>query len=118
MARAPKSIDEYLADVGAKQRAALEALRRTMHRIAPRAEECISYGMPALRLDGTVIAGFAATATGCSYYPFSGETLGTLAAEVAGFSRTKSALHFAPDEPLSAGLLRKLVKARISEIGR
>jgi uncharacterized protein YdhG (YjbR/CyaY superfamily) len=108
-------IDEYLATVAGDKRAVLDKLRRTIRSIVPRAEECISYRMPAFRLDGKVIAGFQATAKGCSYYPFSGTTLRTLAADIEGYSTTKSALHFTPDQPLPAALVRKLIKARIAE---
>ncbi len=114
--RTPTTIDEYLASVGPDRRAALERLRKTIRRIAPKAEECISYGMPAFRLRGTVIGGFAATAKGCSYYPFSGTTLGTLSSEIGGYSRTKSALHFECDRPLPAALVRRLLRTRIAEI--
>jgi uncharacterized protein YdhG (YjbR/CyaY superfamily) len=107
--------DNYLATITGDKRAALDALRKTIRSIVPRAEECISYGMPAFRLDGRVIAGFKATAKGCSYYPFSGTTLQTLAGDLEGYGETKSALHFGPDEPLPATLVRKLIKARIAE---
>ena len=109
------TIDEYLAAVPAAQRKTLAALRKTIRGIVPKAEECISYGIPAFRLDRRVIAGFAATATGCSYYPFSGATLRALAKELARYRGTKSALHFAADAPLPATLVRKLLKARLAE---
>jgi len=115
MTERPTSIDAYLATVSDDQRAALERLRVTIRRIIPKAEECISYGVPAFRLDGVVVAGFCATTKGCSYFPFSGSTLGTLAALLARYSQTKSALHFRPDAPLSAALVRKLVQARVAE---
>ena len=108
-------IDDYLAEVSADKRTALEKLRKMIRSIVPKAEECISYGMPAFRLDGAVVAGFQATKKGCSYYPFSGTTLQTLAAELRDYDKTKSALHFRPDEPLPATLVRKLIKARVAE---
>jgi uncharacterized protein YdhG (YjbR/CyaY superfamily) len=74
--------------------------------------------MPAFRFEGRVIAGFAVTSTGCSYYPFSGRTLVTLAADVADYNHTKGALHFGAEKPLPASLVRKLLKARIAEVGR
>ncbi len=113
--RRPASIDAYLATVGDDRRATLEKLRATIRAIVPRAEECISYGMPAFRVDGVVVAGFLATSRGCSYFPFSGSTLATLAADLAGYGRTKSALHFAPGRPLPAALVRKLLRVRLSE---
>lgn len=109
------TIDDYLAGVGPDRRAALQALRQAIRAALPGAEECISYSMPAFRLDGVVVAGFLATARGCSYFPFSGTTLATLAGDLSGFSRTKSALHFAPDRPLPRALVRKLLRARIAE---
>jgi uncharacterized protein YdhG (YjbR/CyaY superfamily) len=71
--------------------------------------------MPAFRLNGKVLAGFRATAIGCSYYPFSGTTLQDFAEELDGYGKTKSALHFRPDEPLPTALVRKLIEARIAE---
>lgn len=108
-------IDEYLATITGDQRAALDKLRKTIRSIVPRAEECISYRMPAFRLDGRIIAGFQPTAKGCSYYPFSGRTLQTLAGDLKGYGKTKGALHFHPDKPLPAALVRKLLEARIAE---
>jgi uncharacterized protein YdhG (YjbR/CyaY superfamily) len=108
-------IDDYLATIAGDKRTALDKLRKTIRSIVPRADECISYGMPAFRLDGRVIAGFRATAKGCSYYPFSGTTLQTLAGDLQGYPKTKSALHFRPDEPLPVSLVRKLIKARVAE---
>jgi uncharacterized protein YdhG (YjbR/CyaY superfamily) len=116
MKRRAKTIDDYLADVKGEQRAALDELRKMIRSIVPKAEECISYQMPAFRVNGEVVAGFAATAKGCSYYPFSGSTLGALADELDGYSQTKGALHFDPDKPLPRGLVRKLIEARLEEI--
>jgi len=104
----PKSVDEYLAKVSGEKRAALDQLRKLLRALLPQAEECISYGLPAFRLDGEVVAGFAATAKGCSYYPFSGSTLATLAAELDGYAITAGSLHFAPQQPLPRALVRKL----------
>jgi len=109
------TIDAYLSRVTGDKRRALDQLRALLRSLLPKAEECISYGLPAFRLDGKVVAGFAATAKGCSYYPFSGETLATLKADLAGYSMTSGALHFTPDAPLPRALVRKLLKTRIAE---
>lgn len=112
---APPTIDAYLAALDAERRAALEAVRRTIRAVVPDAEECFSYGMPAFRAGGRVVAGFQATSAGCSYYPFSGSTLDALGDAVEGFSRTRSALHFDAARPLPPALVRKLVRARLAE---
>lgn len=116
MARKPTTVDAHLATVRGEKRAALDDLRRTIRAIVPKADECISYGIPAFRLDGKIVAGFAATAKGCSYFPFSGSTLRTLADALEGYDMTKSALHFDPADPLPVTLVRKLIKARRAEI--
>jgi uncharacterized protein YdhG (YjbR/CyaY superfamily) len=113
--RRDPAIDDYLAEVSPKGRALLQSLRKTIQSIVPEAQECISYKMPAFRYQGRIIAGFRATTKGGSYYPFSGTTLKTLADDLAGYSQTKSALHFGPDKPLPASLVRKLLEARIGE---
>jgi uncharacterized protein YdhG (YjbR/CyaY superfamily) len=114
----PETIDAYLAAVRPDRQQLLQDLRRAIRRAVPAAEECISYGMPAFRVEGGIVAGFAATKDGCSYYPFSGQTLSELASEVAEYEGTKSSLHFSVERPLPAALLRKLVRARLAEIRR
>ena len=109
------TIDAYLAKLSAPKRAALDELRQLLRALLPKAEECISYGLPAFRVDGRVVAGFAATAKGYSYYPFSGSTLKTLAGELGGYSQTSGALHFTAEQPLPRALVRKLLKARLAE---
>jgi uncharacterized protein YdhG (YjbR/CyaY superfamily) len=109
------TIDEYLATVSGNRRTALKKLRKTIRSIVPEAEECISYRIPAFRLRGKVVAGFCARTDGCSYFPFSGRTLRTLAKEIAGYGHTKSALHFDPEAGLPLSLVRKLLKTRIAE---
>jgi uncharacterized protein YdhG (YjbR/CyaY superfamily) len=79
------AIDEYLAGVSPKSRALLQMLRKTIHALVPDVEECLSYRLPAFRFEGKLIAGFSATSKGCSYYPFSGTTLKTLASDIEGY---------------------------------
>ena len=71
--------------------------------------------MPAFRLDGKLIAGLGASAHHCSYFPMSGGTVAALAADLAGYQTSKGAIRFAPDKPLPAALVRKLIKARLAE---
>jgi uncharacterized protein YdhG (YjbR/CyaY superfamily) len=115
--RKPTTIDEYLRAVSEDRRKALQDLRKKIRSILPDADECISYGIPAFRLHGEVVAGFCATAKGCSYLPFSGSTLETLAKRVADYEQTKSSLHFSPAKPLPLVLVRGLIRARMAENG-
>jgi uncharacterized protein YdhG (YjbR/CyaY superfamily) len=112
--RKPSTIDEYLGTVPEDRRRALEDLRSKIRSIVPGVQECISYRIPAFRLNGEVIAGFCATSEGCSYFPFSGSTLKSLARDLRGYDQTKGSLHFSPDQPLPTELVRKLIRARIN----
>jgi uncharacterized protein YdhG (YjbR/CyaY superfamily) len=115
VATKPQSIDEYLAGLSPDNRAALQKVRRAVHAAAPGAEECISYGMPAFRLNGKLIAGFKAAANHCSFHPMSGGTVATLKADLAGYETSKGTIKFSTRAGLPATLVRKLVKARIAE---
>jgi uncharacterized protein YdhG (YjbR/CyaY superfamily) len=118
VAKKPRTIDEYLASLPAEQRAALQKVRRAIHAAAPKAEECISYGMPAYRLNGKLIAGFRGAAKHCSFHPMSGATVETLKAELVGYSTSRGTIRFSPTAGLPAALVRKLVRTRISELAK
>lgn len=115
MARMPRTIDEFLAGVAADKRAALEKLRKTIRAAAPKAEECISYGLPAFRLDGRPLVAFGASAGHCSFYPMSGSTVDAHKNELEGYDTSKGTIRFQPDDPLPATLVRRLVKERIAQ---
>lgn len=109
-------VDAYLADLDEPKRTALEALRQAILGVIPEAEECISYGMPAFRLDGKVVAGFAAFKDHLSYLPHSGSVLGEVGDEAAGYVGTKGSLHFPVDQPLPAALVKRLIEVRLSQL--
>ena len=108
------TIDEYLARVEPGQRRALEALRRVIRKAAPKADEVITYGIPAFRQNGFLI-GFAASARHCSLHPMNRHTVADFAADLAGYSTSAGTIRFTPDKPLPAALVRRIVKARLTE---
>jgi uncharacterized protein YdhG (YjbR/CyaY superfamily) len=109
-----RTIDGYLKTLSAQKRAALEKLRRTIRAAAPEAEECISYGLPAFRLNGMLVA-FGATGNHCAFYLMSGSTVKTHQEDLAGYDTSKGTIRFQAEKPLPAALVRKLVRARIAE---
>ena len=115
MATKPHTIDKYLAGLSPENRAALQKVRRAVHAAAPGAEECISYGMPAFRLNGKLIAGFKAAASHCSFHPMSGNTVATLKVDLARYDTSQGTIRFSARAGLPATLVRKLVKTRIAE---
>jgi uncharacterized protein YdhG (YjbR/CyaY superfamily) len=110
----PETIDEYLALLSNEKRAALQKLRRTIQSAAPRAQECISYGIPAFRLDGRMFVAFGAAAKHCAFYP-GARPVDTHKGDLEAYSTSKGTIRFQPDSPLPATLVRKLVKTRIAE---
>ena len=96
------------------QRKTMLEMRKRILAIIPNAEEVVSYGMPAFKVNGTVIAGLLAHKNHVGFYPFSGSVLGNFKSDLRNFKYTKSALHVPIDKPLSKALLAKLIKARIS----
>ena len=110
-----KEIDQYLGTLDEPKRATLAQLRDTIVAIVPNAEQCISYGMPAFRLRGKTIAGFAAFKSHLSYLPHSGSVIPRLAKETEGYTKTKGSLHFPVDKPLPKKLVKKLLDARMAE---
>jgi uncharacterized protein YdhG (YjbR/CyaY superfamily) len=112
-----QDIDSYLAGLDGPKRSTLQELRRCILVAVPHAEECISYGMPAFRVQGKIVAGFAAFKHHLSYLPHSGSVLTMLCADVAGYQSTKGSLHFAIDQPLPPDLVTRLVATRMRELG-
>jgi uncharacterized protein YdhG (YjbR/CyaY superfamily) len=111
-----KEVEEYLRGLDEPKRSTLEALRRTILEIIPDAEQVISYGVPAFRVSGKSVAGFAAFKDHLSYLPFSGSVLGPLADELEGYTMTKSSLHFPVDRPLPKSVVRNLIAVRLTEL--
>jgi uncharacterized protein YdhG (YjbR/CyaY superfamily) len=110
-------VDEYLRAVEEPKRSTLQTLRRTILEIVPEAEQVISYRLPAFRVHGHTVAGFAAFKNHLSYLPFSGSLLPQLADQLAGYAMTKSSLHFPVDRPLPKALVRELIATRLAEVG-
>ena len=111
VARAPKKAENTAATRAPKKRV-------TFKLIAPEAEQVISYGVPAFRVGGKTVAGFAAFKDHLSYLPFSGSVLGQLGDEIEGYAMTKSSLHFPVDRPLPKALVKKLIRVRLADVGR
>jgi uncharacterized protein YdhG (YjbR/CyaY superfamily) len=111
-----QDVDRYLAKLDEPKRSTLLALRRSILDVVPDAEQCISYGMPAFKVEGKAIAGFAAFKNHLSYLPHSGSVLPALDADVARYEKTKGSLHFAVDKPLPTRLVKKLVTTRMQQL--
>ncbi len=111
-----EEVDQYLSQIEEPKRTTLQTLRRSVLRVVPQAEECISYGMPAFRVNGKVVAGFAAFKDHLSYLPHSGSVLQELGEDLDGYSMSKGALRFPVDHALPDELVEKLVTTRLRHL--
>jgi uncharacterized protein YdhG (YjbR/CyaY superfamily) len=109
----PKTPDDYLAAVPSDKRAALETLRKRIKDAAPDAEECVSYGIPAFRLNGRLLVAYGAATHHCAFYP--GSVVQALKDELSGYDISKGTVRFSADRPLPAALVRRLIQLRIAK---
>jgi uncharacterized protein YdhG (YjbR/CyaY superfamily) len=116
VAKKPGTIDEFLSGLSDEKRAALQRLRMTIQAAAPTAEECIAYGVPAFRLNGKFLVAFGAGMNHCAFYP-GGTAVAARLPELAGYDMSKGTIRFQPGDGLPAGLVRKIVRSRVSALG-
>ena len=108
----PKTTDEYLGALSGDKRAALEKLRKAIRAAVPKAEECISYQLPAFRLNGKFLLAYGAAANHCAFYP--GPVVESLKDELKNYDTSKGTIRFPVDKPLPSALVRKVVNLRIA----
>ena len=109
------AVEAYLARVPEPAHTTLQTIRARIRAAAPKAAtECISYGMPAFRYKGALVA-YAAFKNHCSFFPMQASLLDAMKDELAGYRTSKGTLQFPVDKPLPAALVKKMVKARVAE---
>lgn len=113
-ANPPKNVDDYLNSFTGMQRETLDKVRKSIRAAAPKAEELISYGMPAYKQNG-MIAFFAGFKNHCSYFPGSYAVMKQFEEELKPYNISKGTIQFPIGKPLSASLIKKMVLAKISE---
>jgi uncharacterized protein YdhG (YjbR/CyaY superfamily) len=112
---APKKVDEYLAGVPEPARSTLNRVRAVIRSAVPaEATEAISYRIPMFKYKGPLL-GYAAFSNHCSLFPMSSSVIEAFKNELKGFQTSKGTIRFPVDKPLSAALVKKLVKARIAQ---
>jgi len=108
------TVATYFRKLTPEKRAALMKIRRAVKAAAPRAEECISYRIPAFRLEGRMLVWYAAMEDHCSFFP-GAYAIAALKPALRKYKTSKGTIRFAPRKPLPATLVRRLVKARLAE---
>lgn len=113
--RFPITVKRHYESAPIAHRKLMLRIRQDILEIVPGAEEIVSYGMPAFKVDGNIVAGILANKSYVGFYPFSGSVLPLFEKELAKYTKTKSALHIPLDSQLPKSLLKKLIRARISQ---
>lgn len=111
-----EQIDAYLATFPEPQADALEHVREVVARLAPNAEQKISYGMPAFYVGRRLLVSFAGWKRHCSIYPLTDSFMESHTDALAGFDQTKGSVHFTPERPLPDALIEELVRARLADL--
>src|SRR5487761_1694741 len=114
-AMSAEEIDRYLDALEEPKRTTLARLRQTILDVLPQAEQGISYGLPAFKVGGKTIAGFAAFKNHLSYLPHSGSVFPELKDELKGYVTSSGALRFDIGDALPAPLVEKLIAVRLKQ---
>jgi uncharacterized protein YdhG (YjbR/CyaY superfamily) len=115
MAKSNTPIDEALSKLPADQRAALGSLREVILSVMPDAEQVISYGVPMFKRNGKGVIAMSAKRDYCSLHLMSPPLAKAMEGELKKYLKGVT-LHFKPDTPLPASLVKKIVKARLKEM--
>lgn len=111
------TVDEGVAAAPAEDRAALQRIIDVARRVAPEATEGVSYGMPALKIEGRPYVAVQSAAKHLSLYPFSPAAIDAVRAELGGFDVSKGTVRFTREHQLPDAVLERLLQARRAEIG-
>ena len=111
-------IDAYLAPLDPTKRATLEAMRVSILEILPSATQEIYYAMPAFKVDGVALAGFAAFKNHLSYIPYSGQVIDKIADQLEPYSLgySQGVFKFAIDKPLPKEIIKLLILTRAAQV--
>jgi uncharacterized protein YdhG (YjbR/CyaY superfamily) len=109
-------VDDSLADLPEPNRGCLQHVIEIARQLVPEATEGMSYGMPALKLDGKPLMGVVAAAKHLSVFPFSPEVVEAVADRLTGFSLSKGTIRFTAEHPLPDDVVEDIVRLRQAEI--
>ena len=112
----PATVDEYLAEVPEPARSTLNKVRAVIQSVVPPGTaEVLSYRIPAFKYK-RVLVWYAAFSDHCSLFP-TASVIEKLGKELKAYTVSKGTIHFPIDKPLPSALLKKIVKARLRDIG-
>jgi len=108
-----KTVNEYLSVAPKHTTSILEELRTTIKQVAPKAEEVISYNIPAFKLNGMLVW-YAAYEKHIGFYPTS-SAIKIFKDELVNYKTSKGAIQFPVEKAIPKTLVKKIVKLRVNE---
>ena len=112
-----KSVDDYIAAQSGAVSHILSRIRSTLRKALPGAEEVISYGIPAYKVNGKTVIYFAAFKEHYSIFPGNAELVAELGDELAAYQRSKGTIRFPLEKPVPVKLIEKIARIRAKQIG-
>ena len=106
-----KNVDEYMSSLPKSSREILEGLRKAIKQAAPKAEEVISYNIPAFKFNGVLVF-YAAYKEHIGFYP-TAAGITAFKKELSKYEIAKGTVRFPVDEPLPLSLIKEMVKFRV-----
>lgn len=113
--RGVKDIETYLGALPDDQQQALRGIRKAIQAAAPNAEEAFVYGVPGFKLNGKSLACYTSFKHHCGFYPMSPKVIRAHASLLKRYEISKGTIRFQANKPLSASLVKKLVRTRALE---
>ena len=112
----PATVDEYLAEVPEPAQGTLKKVRTVIQSVVPAGTtEVLSYRIPAFRYK-RVLVWYAAFSDHCSLFP-TASVIEKLGEQLKAYTVSKGTIHFPIDKPLPSALLKRIIKARLREVG-
>jgi uncharacterized protein YdhG (YjbR/CyaY superfamily) len=110
----PANIDEYISAFPKDIQKLLQQIRTTIKKAAPKAEECISYGMPAFALNGKKLVYFAGCKNHIGFYatPTGHEAFKV---DLSVYKQGKGSVQFPLDQPMPLNLITQIVQFRLKQ---
>jgi uncharacterized protein YdhG (YjbR/CyaY superfamily) len=112
------AVDDYFSSVDATTAAVFERIRRALLEVAPEAEQGMSYGMAALKVEGRPLLGFRAAKQHLSIFPFSPEVVAAVSERLENFDLSKGTIRFTAEKPIPDEVVREIARLRVAEIER
>lgn len=105
--------DEYLAQLPADQRKALQSLRKQILAAVPGTEEHFAYGVPAFRYNDHPLVYMGAAKKHIGLY---GSVPPGFKEALKGFTMGKGSIQFTPEKPIPVDVLNALLRSKAAEI--